>query len=41
MDQKREQETLLNEMSCDRRQTIREIKMAKRKNLNNKKNLLV
>ena len=37
MNQKREQQTILNEILCDRRRTIRKIKMAKRKNLNKKK----
>ena len=36
MNQKREQQTILNEILCDRRRTIRKIKMAKRKNLNKK-----
>ena len=39
MNQKREQQTILNEILCDRRRTIRKIKMAKRKNLNKKKEL--
>ena len=37
MNQKREQQTILNETLCDRRRTIRKIKMAKRENLNKKK----
>ena len=37
MNQKREQQTILNEILCDRRRTIRKIKMAKRENLNKKK----
>ena len=37
MNQKREQQTILNEILGDRRRTIRKIKMAKRKNLNKKK----
>ena len=37
MNQKREQQTILNEILCDRRQTIRKIKTAKRKYLNKKK----
>ena len=41
MNQKREQQTVLNEILCDRRRTRRKIKMAKRKTLNKKKNLLV
>ena len=39
MNQKREQQTILNEILCDRRRTIRKIKMAKRKNLSKKKEL--
>ena len=34
MNQKREQQTILNEISCERRRTMRKIKMVKRKNLN-------
>ena len=34
MNQKREQQTILNEILCDRRRTIRKIKKAKRTNLN-------
>ena len=41
MNQKREQQTILNEILCDRRRTMRKIKMVKRKNLNKKKNLQV
>ena len=41
MNQKREQETILNKILCDRRRTIRKIRMKKRKNLNKKKKLLV
>ena len=37
MNQKREQQTILNEILGDRHRTIRKIKMAKRKNLNEKK----
>ena len=37
MNQKREQQTILNEILGDRRGTIRKIKIAKRKNLNKKK----
>ena len=39
MNQKREQQTILNEILCDRRPTIRKIKMAKRTNLNKRKYL--
>ena len=39
MNQKREQQTILNEILCDRRRTIKKIKMAKRKNLNKKREL--
>ena len=41
INQKREQQTTLNEILCDRRRTMRKIKMVKRKNLNKKKNLQV
>ena len=37
MNQKTEQQTVLNVILCNRRRTIRKIKMAKRKNLNKKK----
>ena len=37
INQKREQQTILNEILCDRRRTIRKIKMAKRKNVNKKR----
>ena len=39
MNQKREQQTILNEILCDRRRTIRKTKMAKQKSLNKKKEL--
>ena len=39
MNQKRVQQTILNETLCGRRRTIKEIKTAKQKNLNKKKEL--
>ena len=39
MNQKRVQQTILNEILCDRRRIIKKIKMAKQKNLNKKKEL--
>ena len=36
MNQKREQQTILNEILCDRRRTMRKIKMVKQKSLNKK-----
>ena len=39
MNQKRVQQTILNEILSDRRRTIKKIKMAKQKNLNKKKEL--
>ena len=39
MNQKRVQQTILNEILCGRSRTIKEIKMAKQKNLNKKKEL--
>ena len=36
MNQKREQQTILNEILCDRRRTMRKIKMVKQKSLDKK-----
>ena len=41
INQKREQQTTLNEILSDRRRIVRKIKMAKRKDFNKNKNLLV
>ena len=41
MNQKREQQTILNEILRDKRRTRRKIKLVKRKNLNKKKNLQI